>query len=84
MFAQNRLWAHLVDLGMNTQKYMDDPLYMGIRDKRSLRQWPKNADEFVDGNASRFPKMMIQFEVSDEHVTNTCYTQVRVSQNFSN
>ena len=48
MFAQNQLWAHLVDLGMNTQKYLDDPLYMAIRDKRSLRQRPKNADEFVD------------------------------------
>lgn len=59
-----------LDLGTNTQKYLDDPFYMGIRDKRvSGQEMQDFMDEFMTEMSTAFPKMMIQFEVSGKYVT---------------
>ena len=55
-----------LDLGTNTQKYLDDPFYMGIREKRVPDQEMQEfMDEFMSEMNIAFPKMMIQFEVSE-------------------
>ncbi|KAF8802269.1 hypothetical protein BYT27DRAFT_7197368 [Phlegmacium glaucopus] len=52
-----------LDLGTNTQKYLDDPFYMGIREKRvSDQEMQEFMDEFMNEMSIAFPKMMIQFE----------------------
>ncbi|KAF8955328.1 hypothetical protein BDZ97DRAFT_1907703 [Flammula alnicola] len=54
-----------LDLGTNTQRYLDDPLYMGIRRKRvSDPEMAEFMDEFMQEMSIAFPKLMIQFEVS--------------------
>lgn len=53
-----------LDLGTNTQRYLDDPFYMGIRQKRvSDQQMAAFMDEFMAEMSTAFPKLMIQFEV---------------------
>ncbi|KAF5311168.1 hypothetical protein D9619_007821 [Psilocybe cf. subviscida] len=52
-----------LDLGTNTQRYLDDPLYMGIRQKRvSDEVMTEFMDEFMFEMSRAFPKLMIQFE----------------------
>lgn len=52
-----------LDLGTNTQKYLDDPLYLGIRQRR-----PEDAemesfmDEFMSAMSTVFPHLLVQFE----------------------
>jgi malate dehydrogenase (oxaloacetate-decarboxylating)(NADP+) len=53
-----------LDLGTDTQKYLDDPLYLGLRQKRV----PENdmtefMDEFMREMSAAFPKLLVQFEV---------------------
>lgn len=53
-----------LDLGTNTQRYLDDPLYLGMRQKRvSDKEMEEFMDEFVHEMTCTFPKLMIQFEV---------------------
>lgn len=53
-----------LDLGTNTQRYLEDPLYLGLRQKRvSDHEMDEFMDEFVEEMALTFPKLMIQFEV---------------------
>jgi len=59
----------VVDMGTNTQKYIDDPLYIGIQEPR-----PDDAEfyeimaEIIDAIKFRWPKACIQFEdFSNEH-----------------
>lgn len=52
-----------LDLGTNTQKYLDDPLYLGLRQKRvSDKEMTEFMDEFMHEMSAAFPKLMIQFE----------------------
>ncbi|KAF8196005.1 hypothetical protein BJ912DRAFT_955866 [Pholiota molesta] len=52
-----------LDLGTNTQRYLDDPLYMGIRRKRVVgEEMAEFMDEFMHEMSTAFPKLMIQFE----------------------
>ena len=54
-----------LDLGTNTQHYLDDPFYMGIRQKRvGDEEMAEFMDEFMHEMTTAFPKLMIQFEVS--------------------
>ncbi|KAF9530190.1 hypothetical protein CPB83DRAFT_851136 [Crepidotus variabilis] len=52
-----------LDLGTNTQRYLDDPFYLGMRQKRVAdKEMEEFMDEFVREMTSVFPKLMIQFE----------------------
>ncbi|KIM46656.1 hypothetical protein M413DRAFT_440258 [Hebeloma cylindrosporum] len=52
-----------LDLGTNTQRYLDDPFYMGIRQKRvGDAEMEAFMDEFMAEMSRAFPKLMIQFE----------------------
>jgi len=53
-----------LDLGTNTQRYLEDPLYLGLRQKRvSDQEMTEFMDEFMHEMTTTFPKLMIQFEV---------------------
>lgn len=53
-----------LDLGTNTQKYLDDPLYLGARHKRVSDQvMTEFMDEFMREMSVHFPKLLVQFEV---------------------
>ncbi|KAJ7255870.1 hypothetical protein B0H12DRAFT_526094 [Mycena haematopus] len=52
-----------LDLGTNTQKYLDDPLYLGIRRRRvPTDEMTEFMDEFMYEMSVAFPKLLIQFE----------------------
>ncbi|KIY53284.1 malic enzyme [Fistulina hepatica ATCC 64428] len=52
-----------LDLGTNTQKFLDDPLYLGARRKRpATAEMDEFMDEFMHEMATRFPKLVVQFE----------------------
>ncbi|KAL0566864.1 hypothetical protein V5O48_015129, partial [Marasmius crinis-equi] len=52
-----------LDLGTNTQKYLDDPLYLGLRQKRvPEKEMTEFMDEFMYEMSRTFPKLLVQFE----------------------
>ncbi|KAJ2928537.1 hypothetical protein H1R20_g8542, partial [Candolleomyces eurysporus] len=52
-----------LDLGTNNQAFLDDPFYLGLRQKRVPEQeMDEFMDEFMREMTLAFPKMMIQFE----------------------
>ncbi|KAG6812191.1 hypothetical protein H0H92_003996 [Tricholoma furcatifolium] len=52
-----------LDLGTNTQKFLDDPLYLGLRQKRITGQeMTEFMDEFMHEMSVAFPKLLVQFE----------------------
>ncbi|KAF7325779.1 Malic enzyme [Mycena kentingensis (nom. inval.)] len=52
-----------LDLGTNTQKYLDDPLYLGMRKRRvPTEEMTAFMDEFMHAMSVQFPKLMVQFE----------------------
>ncbi|KAJ7913874.1 hypothetical protein B0H13DRAFT_2003826 [Mycena leptocephala] len=52
-----------LDLGTNTQKYLDDPLYLGLRHKRvPTEEMTAFMDEFMYEMSVAFPKLLVQFE----------------------
>ncbi|TFY73533.1 hypothetical protein EWM64_g10479, partial [Hericium alpestre] len=52
-----------LDLGTNTQRYLDDPLYLGLRQKRvSEEVMTEFMEEFMHEMSVQFPKLLIQFE----------------------
>ncbi|KAH9956302.1 malic enzyme [Russula dissimulans] len=58
-----------LDLGTNTQSYLDDPLYLGLRQKRvSDEVMTEFMEEFMFEISRAFPKLLVQFEdFSTEH-----------------
>jgi len=58
-----------LDLGTNNQKNLDDPLYLGLREKRiGDKEMDEFMDELMKEIAVVFPKMLLQFEdFSTEH-----------------
>jgi malate dehydrogenase (oxaloacetate-decarboxylating)(NADP+) len=53
-----------LDLGTDTQKYLDDPLYLGLRQKRVPREvMTEFMEEFMYEMSKNFPKLLVQFEV---------------------
>lgn len=53
----------LLDCGTDNQKLLDDPLYLGLRQKRpSTDELDSFVQEFVDAVQDRFPKCCIHFE----------------------
>ncbi|KAF9450626.1 hypothetical protein P691DRAFT_665000 [Macrolepiota fuliginosa MF-IS2] len=52
-----------LDLGTNTDQFLDDPLYLGLRRKRvSDQEMTEFMDEFMYEMSITFPKLMVQFE----------------------
>jgi malate dehydrogenase (oxaloacetate-decarboxylating)(NADP+) len=58
-----------LDLGTNNQKYLDDPLYLGLRQRRvSDEVMTGFMEEFMHAMSHAFPKLLVQFEdFSTEH-----------------
>jgi malate dehydrogenase (oxaloacetate-decarboxylating)(NADP+) len=55
-----------LDLGTNNQKYLDDPLYLGLRQKRvSDEVMTEFMEEFMYEMSRAFPKLLVQFEVRE-------------------
>ncbi|PWN46717.1 hypothetical protein IE53DRAFT_322453 [Violaceomyces palustris] len=53
----------VVDLGTNNQKYLDDPLYLGLRRKRaSTEEYIEFLDEVMEALHTKYPNLIIQFE----------------------
>ncbi|EPQ52339.1 hypothetical protein GLOTRDRAFT_107823 [Gloeophyllum trabeum ATCC 11539] len=53
----------VLDLGTNNQAFLDDPLYLGLRQKRvSDEEMNEFMDEFMHEMHRIFPKLLIQFE----------------------
>ena len=52
-----------LDLGTNTQKFLDDPLYLGLRQKRvSSDIMTEFMEEFMHELTTACPKLLVQFE----------------------
>ncbi|PFH53929.1 hypothetical protein AMATHDRAFT_727 [Amanita thiersii Skay4041] len=52
-----------LDLGTNTQKFLDDPLYIGVRRKRpDTVEMDEFMNEFMEAMAEIFPQLLVQFE----------------------
>ncbi|CAD6925057.1 unnamed protein product [Tilletia controversa] len=54
----------VLDMGTNTQKYLDDPLYLGLRRKRPVtsEEFYSFTDEVMSALHAKFPNLIIQFE----------------------
>ncbi|KAF9481205.1 hypothetical protein BDN70DRAFT_803891 [Pholiota conissans] len=52
-----------LDLGTNTEKYLTDPLYLGVRRKRpQTPEMDEFMDEFMEAMKETFPQLLVQFE----------------------
>ncbi|KAG7088552.1 hypothetical protein E1B28_012534 [Marasmius oreades] len=52
-----------LDVGTNTQKFLDDPLYIGIRRKRpDVKEMDEFMEEFMSAMQDVFPELLVQFE----------------------
>ncbi len=53
-----------LDLGTNNQKFLDDPLYLGLRQRRiSDEDMTEFMEEFMLEMSRAFPRLLVQFEV---------------------
>jgi hypothetical protein len=55
-----------LDLGTNNQNFLDDPLYLGLRQRRiSDEVMTEFMEEFMLAMSRVFPKLLVQFEVRE-------------------
>ncbi|KAL4576058.1 hypothetical protein LXL04_012146 [Taraxacum kok-saghyz] len=53
----------MLDFGTNNQKLLEDPLYLGLREKRlEGEEYISVVDELIEVVHARWPKAVIQFE----------------------
>ena len=53
----------LIDVGTNNEKLLDDPMYLGLPQKRvSGPEYYDIVDEFIQAVRERFPNALVQFE----------------------
>ncbi|KAG8906642.1 hypothetical protein FRB99_006430 [Tulasnella sp. 403] len=70
-----------LDLGTNTEKYLSDPLYLGLRQKRVPRNKMESfMDEFMEAMREVFPKLLVQFE--DFSTENAFYYLERYNRQY--
>ncbi|EGP85269.1 uncharacterized protein MYCGRDRAFT_45998 [Zymoseptoria tritici IPO323] len=59
----NRTLPVVLDCGTNNEEHLNDPLYLGLREKRVRgEQYDKLIEAFVSSARRRFPKAMLHFE----------------------
>jgi malate dehydrogenase (oxaloacetate-decarboxylating) len=59
----NRVLPVVLDCGTNNQKHLDDPIYLGLREKRVRGEaYDKLIDTYVESARKRFPKATLHFE----------------------
>ncbi|KAL0960632.1 hypothetical protein HGRIS_005661 [Hohenbuehelia grisea] len=52
-----------LDLGTNTERFLKDPLYIGLRRSRpNIAEMDAFMDEFMEAMTDVFPKILVQFE----------------------
>ncbi|EAU86040.2 malate dehydrogenase [Coprinopsis cinerea okayama7 len=52
-----------LDLGTNTQRFLEDPLYIGVRRKRpATAEMDEFMHEFMEAMREVFPQLLVQFE----------------------
>ncbi len=55
-----------LDLGTNNQNFLDDPLYLGLRQRRVPDEvMTEFMEEFMLAMSRTFPKLLVQFEVRE-------------------
>lgn len=73
-----------LDFGTNTQKFLDDPLYLGLRQKRVTGdEMTAFMEEFMHEMSVAFPKLLIQFEVSTLESLTLLTTSLTFAKDFS-
>lgn len=74
-----------LDLGTNTDQHLQDPLYLGLRQKRvSDQEMTEFMDEFMHEMSFAFPRLMIQFEVGPPlRVSSPFVNLIKLPQDFS-
>ena len=59
----NKTLPVVLDVGTNTQAYLDDPLYLGLRQPRVTGdEYFEFVDEFMKAVVARWPHVLVQFE----------------------
>jgi malate dehydrogenase (oxaloacetate-decarboxylating)(NADP+) len=59
-----------LDLGTNNQNSLDDPLYLGLRQRRvSDEDMTAFMEEFMLEMSRAFPKLLVQFEVQESDLS---------------
>ena len=52
-----------LDTGTDTQRYLEDPLYLGLRERRRpMAELDEFMEEFMREMTAAFPKLLVQFE----------------------
>ncbi|KAJ4482232.1 malate dehydrogenase [Lentinula aciculospora] len=52
-----------LDVGTNTKKFIEDPLYIGVRQKRPMdSEMEEFMEEFMSAMSEVFPELVVQFE----------------------
>lgn len=62
-FNPQRVLPVMLDVGTNNQKLLEDPLYLGLRQRRlEGEEYLSIIDEFMEAVFTRWPKTIVQFE----------------------
>lgn len=69
----------MLDMGTNNEKLLNDPMYLGIKEKRMTgNAYLSLVDEFVNEVQKKYPKVLIQFE---DFLTPNAYQLLNIYRN---
>lgn len=61
--APHRVLPVMMDLGTDNEELLNDPFYLGVKEKRiSGERYIQAVDEFIQAAKHRWPNVLIQFE----------------------